>query len=85
MVEIDIQNKMSQGWFLSKQIPITVIVALLIQTAGVVWWASSIDSKLKVQESWIQRNRNVAAEMARLEERVKYLQQELQELEAKVY
>jgi len=33
-------------WHLDRKVPITIIVALLLQTAGVVWWAASEEARL---------------------------------------
>ena len=38
------------GWRIDKHIPIAVLVALLLQTSGIVWWASSITSRVESLE-----------------------------------
>lgn len=35
-----------QHWHVGREFPIATIVALLIQTAGVVWWAASTSAKV---------------------------------------
>lgn len=36
----------NENWHMSKSIPISLIFAILVQTVGVVWWASTLDSKV---------------------------------------
>jgi hypothetical protein len=38
----DINNK----WHVGKEIPLAMIFALLVQTAGVIWWAASLSGKI---------------------------------------
>ena len=33
-------------WHLDKKVPITIIVALLVQTMGAVWWAATEDARV---------------------------------------
>jgi len=38
------------GWHLDKRVSISIIVALLLQTGGLIVWASKIDSRVAVLE-----------------------------------
>lgn len=40
----------ANGWILDRHIPIALIGALVLQTAGVAWWAASIDARLTAVE-----------------------------------
>jgi TolA-binding protein len=44
----------SDDWHLDKRVPITLILALLAQTAGMVWWAASISGRVDVNSRDIQ-------------------------------
>ena len=35
---------MAEGWHLSKSVPATFILAIVIQTVGLVWYMSSLDA-----------------------------------------
>jgi hypothetical protein len=35
-----------EPWHLDKRVPVAIIFALLIQTAGAVWWASAMSSSV---------------------------------------
>ena len=49
-----------EPWHLSRSVPVALIVTLALQTAGMVWWASSLTAQ--VQE---QSRRIVALEAVR--------------------
>lgn len=45
-------TKLPQKWHVGKEVPVATIVVLLIQTAGVIWWAASTSAKVDyVKES----------------------------------
>lgn len=37
-------------WRVGKEIPIATIFVLLLQTAGVVWWAATISTELRYEK-----------------------------------
>lgn len=37
-------------WHLDKRVPIALIITLMAQTAGIVWWASALSSRVGVLE-----------------------------------
>ncbi len=38
---------MTESWHLSKSVPVTLIVAIVLQTISLVWYVSSLDSAVK--------------------------------------
>lgn len=38
------------SWRLDKTIPVSVIVTLLLQTGGAIWWAASFDGRVNYLE-----------------------------------
>lgn len=40
-----INNNQPQRWHLGKEIPISIIFALLVQTGGGIWWAATLTNK----------------------------------------
>ena len=35
------------AWHLDRKVPISLIVAIIVQSAGAIWWASSIESRMQ--------------------------------------
>lgn len=48
--EEDERLKHERSWRVGKEIPIATILVLLIQTAGVVWWAATISTELRYEK-----------------------------------
>jgi len=52
---------MQEGWHLSKSVPVTFILALVMQTVALVWYVSTLDAAIK------NNSRELARQEARLE------------------
>lgn len=39
----------AEAWHLDRRVPIALIVTLAVQTAGMVWWAASLSSRVDEQ------------------------------------
>ncbi len=52
---------MSESWHLSKSVPITFIVAIVMQTVALVWYVSTLDAAIKTN------NRDLTKHETRLE------------------
>lgn len=58
-------------WHLSKSVPITLILAIFIQTAGAIWWASAISAKVgSLEETVVSQNLGFAQENLRQWDRI---------------
>lgn len=44
------------SWHLSKSVPISFIVAIIMQTVALVWYVSTLDSAIKQNQKDILRN-----------------------------
>lgn len=42
------------NWHLDKRVPISLILALLIQTGGMIWWAASLSGRVDINARDIQ-------------------------------
>ncbi len=83
------QNR--EGWHLTKAVPVTLILALLIQAAAVIWqgsqWTAAIASntrdieQLKATQSLQAANsQNQAVQLARIEENTRNSAQQIENL-----
>lgn len=70
-----------EPWHLSRSVPITLILAILVQTGGMIWWASTLSAKveyhdqeiIKIRSTEIHRqadDRRTYEALARLDERL---------------
>jgi len=63
-------NKDDSGnWHLDKRVPITLIAAILIQSAGFVWFISKMDSRIVALEvaNGVQKDRDDRQDRASLD------------------
>lgn len=42
----DVEKTRGERWHVGKEIPIAVMITLLVQTGGIVWWAATVSGKL---------------------------------------
>jgi len=81
----------SEPWHLDRRVPIALILAIIGQTAGAVWWASTISGAVadharrvalleagKVEDA--RADRDSADRLARIEERQRASQDSLTEI-----
>ena len=45
-----------ERWHVGKEIPLAVVFAMMLQLAGIVWFASKMDSQIDVHTASIARN-----------------------------
>jgi hypothetical protein len=77
-------------WHLNKSVPIALIFAIFIQTAGAIWWASTINAKVdELDRSISQSNviqvddsRDLASENLRQWARINVLEDAVQKITA---
>ena len=59
-------------WHLDKRVPISIIIAMLLQTVGMVWWAASLSSRVEQHgreiNSLVADGRSYSAEASRIRE-----------------
>ena len=48
-------------WHLDKRFPITLVVTVLIQTGVLVWWASTVESRLAYQMAALENHETIPA------------------------
>ena len=76
------------GWRIDKHIPIAVLVALLLQTSGIVWWASSITSRVDMLEkstsSWQASREKIPERVTRVEVSLESINASLLRIERKL-
>ena len=59
---------MTESWHLSKSVPVSLIIAIVLQTISLVWYVSSLDSSFK----------NNARDLVRQETRINTLEKTVQ-------
>lgn len=82
-----------ESWHLDKKVPLALILAMAIQTVGVIWWAASLSTRVEHQERQIaglvvseqqakQEARRIGEWLSRVDERIAAQTEMLRRLEA---
>lgn len=73
---------------LDLRIPLPIIMTLLIQTGGMLWYAASakasVESRIGTVEQWINNNSQVIERVTRVEEKVTTLKEQATRIEDKL-
>ncbi|MEQ8746960.1 hypothetical protein [Pyruvatibacter sp.] len=78
-------NTVDNGhWHLDKRVPIALIAAMTIQTAGALIWAGAAMQRIDYMERELIAISGVGERTARLEEQMRYLRQSVDRIETKL-
>lgn len=81
-----------EPWHLDKKVPLALIMAMALQTLGVIWWAASLSTRVDHQERQIialnasdaqakQEARRIGEWLSRVDERIAAQTEMLRRLE----
>ncbi len=81
---------MQESWHLSKSVPITFIVAIVMQTVALVWYVSTLDSSIKQNARDITKHeeriealektvQSQAVTLGRIDENLKFLREYIEQ------
>lgn len=73
-----------QEWKIDKHIPVAVIVAMVMQTFAVIWWAAQLETRVNVLENQLTQNTTLIDRVSRVEEKVSSLRESSQRIEQKL-
>lgn len=71
-------------WHLDKRVPIALILAILIQTAGALTWAGAAAERINQLERQATGGSDLGERTARLEEQVAFSRASLERIERKL-
>ena len=77
-------NPLMQGWRIDKHVPAALILTIFLQTAGAIWWASSINYRVGQLEAEIFSAADQSGRIIRLETQMVTLNQLLQRIDDKL-
>jgi len=72
-------NEKQETWRLSKSVPITFILAIVVQTFGMIWYVSTLDSNVTLNARDIARHEIRLNEMEKQTQELKVLNARIDE------
>ena len=76
----DEQPPYDQQWHLDKRVPLALIMTIIIQTAGLVWWASSLSERVNSLERSREATAPQADRLTRVEVKLEGVQSGIDEI-----
>ncbi len=71
-------------WHLDRRVPIALIMAILIQTAGALTWAGAASERINHLERQVTGDSDLGERAARLEEQTDFMRAALERIETKL-
>ena len=56
-----------EPWHLDRKVPIALILTIIMQTAGAIWWAASLEARISRTEEMLLQQKDDPVRLARLE------------------
>jgi hypothetical protein len=67
-------------WTVDKRVPLALIVTIVIQTGGLVWWASSLSERVNSLERRAEQTAPQADRLTRVEVKIESVQEGITEI-----
>lgn len=67
-------------WTVDRRVPLALIVTIAIQTAGLVWWASSLSERVNTLERRAEASAPQADRLTRVEVKIESVQEGISEI-----
>lgn len=64
-------------WKIDRHIPIALILTVLLQTVGAVWWTAKLESRIEVLELYVKTRSGDGERLIRIEERLNYIAEQI--------
>lgn len=71
-------------WRIDRHIPVAVILAIIMQTTAMVWWASSLTARVEALERNTTDNRALPERVSRIEGYMSSINDTLSRIERKI-
>lgn len=71
-------------WSVDKKVPVALIVTLIIQTGGFIWWTSALNERVKTLETLSATAPMQADRLTRVEVQVTTMQRDVTEIKSDI-
>lgn len=78
------EDPATSSWHLDKRVPIALIVTLLLQGAGFVWWSATLSARVENIERTVAASADQGSRLVRVETQLGYIQKSVDGLDAKL-
>lgn len=73
-------DKSDSSWHLDRKVPVAIILTLMMQTAGIVWWGATASERLNALERKVDVAAPQADRLTKVETRLEAVQEGISEI-----
>lgn len=77
-------DKKREPWHLDKRVPVALILTLMFQTFGAIWWAATMSERMNSLEREVQSREGQDRRLTRLETTVENIEKIAQRIADKI-
>lgn len=77
-------DKSDEQWHVDRKVPLAVIVTLMIQTGGFIWWGAKADERLSNLERRVEISAPQADRLTRVEVNLESIKESLTEIKSRL-
>ncbi len=78
------RREVDNGWHLDKKVPISLILAIMVQTGMAVWWLAALESRVSVIENFATERAAVPSRLSTIEANQTWLMRSVERIETAV-
>lgn len=71
-------------WHVDRKVPIAVIIALMMQTGGFIWWGAKADERLSALERKVESSAPQGDRLTRVEVNLESIKESLTEIKSRL-
>lgn len=75
-------DKSDANWHIDRKVPVAVVLALMVQTGGFIWWGAKADARLDAVERKIELSSPQGDRLTRVEVNIETIKDSLTEIKA---
>lgn len=77
-------DKSDASWHVDRKVPVAVIIALVFQTGGFIWWGAKADERLSSLERKVESSAPQADRLTRVEVNIEAIKDSLNEIKGRI-
>lgn len=70
------------SWHLDRKVPVAIIITILMQTGGVIWWGATANERLSALERKVESTAPQAERLTKVETRLEAVQEGISEIKS---
>lgn len=78
----DAEREYESNWHLDKKVPIALIVTIMVQTAGGIWWAATVNARVNTLEAAVVQTAPQADRLTRVEVKIENVERGVNRIES---